>query len=138
LETGVPEVNPIDHDEVAPLTRGGIIGNWHWFRRSKVAALGVAPLTRGGIIGNRKLSNQLRRNGVQGRPSNQGRNHWKRPLVVPGSALDRSRPSNQGRNHWKPHQRGIPVKPQQVAPLTRGGIIGNIGEILQAAIKRDR
>ncbi len=60
----------------------------------------VAPLTRGGIIGNIKTEkgNSCR---VVGRPSNQGRNHWKLNAFEECSEDVRRRPSNQGRNHWK-------------------------------------
>ncbi len=44
-------------DEVAPLTRGGIIGNMKSSDRfPRVLIHAVAPLTRGGIIGNGALA----------------------------------------------------------------------------------
>ncbi len=65
---------------VAPLTRGGIIGNSPAYSQ-RCYRWDVAPLTRGGIIGNLPQTLILFNCGFS-RPSNQGRNHWK--LVLGG------------------------------------------------------
>ncbi len=89
------------YTHVAPLTRGGIIGNDGLSLRDRSVII-VAPLTRGGIIGNRPGRCDRSRDEKRSRPSNQGRNHWK-----------------HRRENFCDFDRG------QVAPLTRGGIIGN-------------
>ncbi len=89
----------------------------------------VAPLTWGGIIGNYG-DTLLKPLHSKGRPINLGRNHWKlktAPAPVPAKTKE-GRPINLGRNHWKLSLVILDSFAFFVAPLTWGGIIGNSGD----------
>ncbi len=61
------------------------------------------------------------------RPINLGRNHWKlREMTRSPGLVARSRPINLGRNHWKLATCPVCGGEDWVAPLTWGGIIGNL------------
>ncbi len=113
--------------DVAPLTWGGIIGNIQTAAAGMMVSM-CRPINLG--RNHWKLSTvEVPDADIKRRPINLGRNHWKRS----GSRLSRvmlsvCRPINLGRNHWKLGMCvvswGLPVN--KVAPLTWGGIIGNL------------
>ncbi len=120
---------PRGNGSVAPLTRGGIIGN-HGSSLAPAGTAGGRPSNQGRNHWKPGSFAKNKRSTRPGRPSNQGRNHWKQLYNYTTDILTtttNSRPSNQGRNHWKQRtgSRAGFLHCLRVAPLTRGGIIGN-------------